>query len=218
MARSERKPAARKAAAADEGNRRAELIRAAGRLFVDKGFDATTIRDIADAVGMRSGSPFYHFKSKQDMLKAVMIEGLQSALAAQQEAMAGLRAPEEKFRALVQSHLRIILEDHTEFPVLLYEWRALSDESRAEVIAVKDRYEAVWQTTLKELKKAGLVNDDSKVARLLLFGALNWTVQWYRPDGSRSIDQIAQQLAGMLIGAAGRSPAAKAAKTPPPPR
>src|SRR3990167_7336826 len=83
MARSERKPAPRKAAASDEGNRRAELIRAAGRLFVDKGFDATTIRDIADAVGMRSGSPFYHFKSKQEMLKAVMIEGLQAALDAQ---------------------------------------------------------------------------------------------------------------------------------------
>ena len=79
MARSEKKPAARKAAAAAEGNRRAELIRAAGRLFVDKGFDATTIRDIAAAVGMRSGSPFYHFKSKQDMLKAVMIEGLTAA-------------------------------------------------------------------------------------------------------------------------------------------
>jgi AcrR family transcriptional regulator len=199
MARSERKPAARKAAAADEGNRRAELIRAAGRLFVDKGFDATTIRDIADAVGMRSGSPFYHFKSKQDMLKAVMIEGLQSALAAQQEAMSGLRTPEEKFSALVKSHLRIILEDHTEFPVLLYEWRALSDESRAEVIAVKDRYEAVWQTTLKELKKAGLVSDDSKVARLLLFGALNWTVQWYRPGGGLTLDQIAEHMIDFVL-------------------
>jgi AcrR family transcriptional regulator len=193
MARSlEKKSAARRTAAPDEGNRRAELIRKAGRLFLEKGYDATTIRDIADAVGMRSGSPFYHFRSKQDMLKAVMIEGLQSALAAQQEAIAGLRDPAEKFRALVRSHLRIILEDHTEFPVLLYEWRALSDESRAEVIAVKDRYEAVWQSTLKELKKAGMVKDDSKVARLLLFGALNWTVQWYRPGGGLTLDEIAR--------------------------
>lgn len=196
-----KKPAGRAAAAgaADEGNRRAELIRKAGRLFLEKGYDATTIRDIADAVGMRSGSPFYHFRSKQDMLKAVMIEGLQSALAAQEAAMAGLRTPEEKFRALVRSHLRIILEDHTEFPVLLYEWRALSDESRAEVIAVKDRYEAVWQSTLKELKKAGLVNDDSRVARLLLFGAMNWTVQWYRPGGGLGLDQIADHIINFVL-------------------
>jgi hypothetical protein len=133
------------------------------------------------------------------MLKAVMIEGLQSALASQEEAMAGLREPEEKFRALVKSHLRIILEDHTEFPVLLYEWRALSGESRAEVIAVKDRYEAIWQSTLKELKKAGLVNDDSKVVRLLLFGALNWTVQWFRPGGGLTLDQVADHLINFVL-------------------
>jgi len=199
MARTEKKPAPRKAVAADEGNRRAELIRAAGRLFVDKGFDATTIRDIADAVGMRSGSPFYHFKSKQDMLKAVMIEGLQAALDAQQAAVLGLKTPEERFRALVKSHLRIILEDHTEFPVLLYEWRALSEESRAEVIAVKDRYEAVWQPVLRDLKKAGRLGDDGKVARLLLFGALNWTVQWYRSGGGLTLDQIAEQAIDFFL-------------------
>ena len=201
MARETRKPAPRTAAnsAPDEGNRRAELIRAAGKLFLEKGYDATTIRDIAAAVGMRSGSPFYHFKSKQDMLRAVMVEGLQAALEVQQEALAGLRSPEEKFRALVHSHLRIILEFHAEFPVLLYEWRALSDESRAEVIAVKDRYEAVWQSVLRELKKAGLIRDDGRVVRLLLFGALNWTVQWYRPGGGLTLDQIAQRAIGLFL-------------------
>ncbi|HOG03511.1 MAG TPA: helix-turn-helix domain-containing protein, partial [Accumulibacter sp.] len=61
-----------------EANRRDELLRAAARLFVEKGFDATTTRDIAEAVGMRSGSPFYHFRSKQDLLKAAMIEGLEA--------------------------------------------------------------------------------------------------------------------------------------------
>ena len=188
-----------RASAADEGNRRAELIRAAGKLFVEKGFDATTIRDIADAVGMRSGSPFYHFKSKQDMLKSVMIEGLQAALTAQQAAIAGVRGAEARFRALIKSHLRIILEDHTEFPVLLYEWRALTDDSRAEVIAVKDRYEAVWQSVLKELMKAGLLKDDGRVTRLLLFGAFNWTVQWYRPDGEFTIDDIAERAVDLYL-------------------
>ena len=59
-----------------EANRREELLHAAARLFVEKGFDATTTRDIAEAVGMRSGSPFYHFRSKQELLKAAMIAGL----------------------------------------------------------------------------------------------------------------------------------------------
>jgi AcrR family transcriptional regulator len=188
-----------RAPGADEGNRRAELLRAAGRLFVEKGYEGTTIRDIADAVGMRSGSPFYHFKSKQDLLKSVMVEGMQAALEAQQQAIAGLRDPEAKFRALVRNHLRNIIEAHCEFPVLIYEWRSLTEESRAEVIAAKDRYEAVWQATLKELKKTGLVADDSRVTRLLLFGALNWVVQWYRPDGPLSLEQIADQAVALFL-------------------
>ncbi len=198
-ARTPARPAAAGGNATDEGNRRAELVRAAGRLFLEKGYDGTTIRDIADAVGMRSGSPFYHFKSKQDMLRAVMVEGLQAALAAQEAATAGLRRPEERFRALVRSHLHNIVEAHCEFPVLIHEWRCLSEESRAEVIAVKDRYEAAWQTTLRELKKVGLIGDDSGVARLLLFGALNWVVQWYRPGGGLNLDQIAERAAGLFL-------------------
>ena len=77
------KPATKSSAppATEEPNRRAELIRAAGRLFREQGYAATTVRDIAAAVGMRSGSPFYHFKSKQEMLKAVVLEGMQAALA-----------------------------------------------------------------------------------------------------------------------------------------
>ncbi|HJV94931.1 MAG TPA: TetR family transcriptional regulator, partial [Albitalea sp.] len=68
----------------DEGNRRQQLIKAAARLFRRKGFDATSTRDIAAAVGMQSGSPSYHFKSKQALLFAVMEEGMRSAIARQQ--------------------------------------------------------------------------------------------------------------------------------------
>ncbi|MFZ5510895.1 MAG: TetR/AcrR family transcriptional regulator [Pseudomonadota bacterium] len=188
------RPSASEPGGAEESNRRAELIRAAARLFREKGYDATTIRDIANAVGMRSGSPFYHFKSKQDMLRAVMSEGLQQALAALEQVAARPASPRDKFRGLIRAHLATILEPSADFiPVLLYEWRALDQESRAEVIAVKDRYEAIWQDCLGELKKAGLLRNDGKVERLLMFGALNWIAQWYKPGGGLSIDEIADQ-------------------------
>src|SRR5512141_1909323 len=76
------------AAERDDGNRRAELLRSAARLFHRKGFHATSTRDIAAAVGMQSGSPFYHFKSKGALLFAVMEEGMRSAIARQQQALA----------------------------------------------------------------------------------------------------------------------------------
>src|SRR3990167_7343873 len=71
----------------DAGNRRAELLRCAARLFRRQGYDATRTRDIAAAVGMQSGSPFYHFKSKGALLYAVMEEGMRSAIARQQQAL-----------------------------------------------------------------------------------------------------------------------------------
>lgn len=187
-------------ASADEGNRRAELLRAAARLFREKGYDATTIRDIANAVGMRSGSPFYHFKSKQEMLKAVMSEGLQQSLAALEAVAARHMPPRDKLRALIRAHLSTILEPRADFiPVLLYDWRALDQESRVEVIAVKDRYEHIWQECLSEAKHAGLLRRDGKVERLLMFGAMNWIVQWYRPGGGLSIDEIADRALDFFL-------------------
>jgi len=184
----------------DEGNRRAELIRAAGHLFREKGYDATTIRDIAAAVGMRSGSPFYHFKSKQEMLKAVVLEGMLSALESIEAVAARKLGPRETFQALIRAHLDTILRSGGDFaPVLLHEWRSLSDESRAEIVATKDRYEGIWQETLSDLKKAGCIRDDSSLARLLIFGSINWTAQWYRPDGKLSIDKLARRTAAFFL-------------------
>jgi len=193
-----RKPAA----AAEESNRRADIVRAAGRLFHEKGYSATTIRDIAKAVDMQSGSPFYHFKTKHDMLRAVVLEGMGAISAAVAQAAGAGKSPRATFEAMLRAHLEQLLgaQGRDFAAALLHESRHLDTVEQAAVVALKDRYEAMWQKALKDLKRAGLIADDSRVARLFLLGALNWTVQWYRPDGSKSIAQIARQLADFLIG------------------
>jgi AcrR family transcriptional regulator len=192
----------RAAVAVEEPNRRADIVRAAGRLFHEKGYSATTIRDIAGAVGMRSGSPFYHFKTKQDMLRAVVLEGLTAISTAVAEAAHSGKSPRDTFEAMLRAHLGQLLgaEGRDFAATLLHETRHLDPAVQAELVALKDRYEAMWQKALKDLKRAGLIADDSRVARLFLLGALNWTVQWYRPDGPQSIDQIARQLADLVLG------------------
>jgi len=191
-----------KPAVAEETNRRADIVRAAGRLFHEKGYSATTIRDIAGAVGMRSGSPFYHFKTKHDMLRAVVLEGIGAINDAVAQAANSGKSPRATFEAMLRAHLGQLLgaEGRDFAATLLHETRHLNPEVQAELVALKDRYESMWQKALKDLKRAGLIADDSQVARLFLLGALNWTVQWYRPDGSRTIEQIARQLADLLIG------------------
>jgi AcrR family transcriptional regulator len=181
-------------------NRRADLIRVSARLFREKGFDGTTIRDIADAVGMRSGSPFYHFKSKQEILAAVMEEGLNSGLPAAEAIVAGDLAPRARFRALLRSHLELVLgEGHDFVPVLLYDWRSLTPELRERVQVLRDRYDRLWQDTVKELTAAGLLRSDSAVARLLLMGAINYTVLWYKPGQGSNLDQIADEAVAMFL-------------------
>lgn len=202
-----RRPAAapRKPAPGDEANRRRALIREAARLFREKGFEGTTVRDIARAVGMRSGSPFYHFDSKEDLLFAVMEEGLIAGLEATQALLARDLSPRDKFHALVRSHLDTLFVSGADFiPVLLYEWRSLSEPNRARIVALKDRYDAIWQQMVRELCRAGLIATDSRLARLLLLGAINYMATWYRPGGELSLDQVAGQAAEFFL-ATGRS-------------
>src|ERR1700704_4235149 len=106
----------------NESNRREELLRVSARLFRQKGFDGTSIRDISSAAGMHSGSPFYHFKTKQDILVAVMEQGLAEGLRKTEEVMALTVPPEQKLVRLIRAQLGTILEDGSDFiPVLLYD-------------------------------------------------------------------------------------------------
>ncbi len=182
------------------GNRREELLRVCARLFREKGFDGTTIRDISAAAGMHSGSPFYHFRSKQEMLLAVMEQGLAEGLRRTEAVLAERAPPEEKFRRLVRAHLGTILEDGNDFiPVLLYDWRSLSTANRRRVIALKDSYDALWQRMVDELARAGRLPGDPRLARLLVLGAVNWAGQWYRAGGRLTLDQVAAQTARLFL-------------------
>ena len=185
----------------EEPNRRGDIVHAAGRLFAEKGYAATTIRDIAGAVAMQSGSPFYHFKTKQDMLRAVVLEGMGAINSAVAQAASAGKTPRATFEAMLRAHLEQLLgaAGRDFAATLLHESRHLDPAELAEVVVLKDRYEAMWQKALRGLKQAGLIADDSRVARLFLLGALNWTVQWYRPDGSKSVAQIARQLSSLLL-------------------
>jgi AcrR family transcriptional regulator len=193
--------ASRKSLIKDEPNRRVEIVRAASRLFAEKGYSATTIRDIAKAVDMQSGSPFYHFKTKHDMLRAVVLEGMEIITRSVSAAAAQGGTPREIFNAMLLAHLeQLLAEDGRHFAAtLLHESHHLDPAALAELIEQKDAYEALWQKALRELKRGGEIEDDSRVTRLLLMGALNWTVQWYRPNGGRTVKQIARQISGLLL-------------------
>jgi AcrR family transcriptional regulator len=178
----------------DDPGRRGQLIRESARLFREKGFEATSVRDIAAATGLQSGSWVYHFKTKQDILAAVMEEGLQRALERIEAIGREQLSPREHFRSLLRAHLDTILAPGQDFiPVLLYEWRALAKKSRPRVVALQRRYEAVWDEVIAQLQRSGEWAQPTRIDRLLMFGALNWMAHWYRPDGPFDVAQLADE-------------------------
>ena len=181
----------------DDGNRRQALISAAAQLFHRKGYDATSTREIAALVGMQPGSPFYHFGNKQDLLLAVMVEGMKQASQRQTAACAGLAdelTPREQLRALIRNQFDVLLGPDSDFiPVMLYEWRSLNAEQRQIITQIKDDYESAWTPVLQALHASGQLQAPVALARLMIFGALNWAVQWYQPPDPKSSTTAAKR-------------------------
>ena len=168
-----------------ESQRRSEVVLTAGRLFRQHGYERTTVRELARAVGLQSGSLFHHFRSKEEILVAVMNNGIQEVLDGGHEALAHYRAPADRLAALFRVHMWSMLHGAggDAMNALVYEWRSLSAPSQASVKALSDRYEAMWQQVVAAAVDAGLLRGDARVIKRCVLGAMNLTVQWYKPGG-----------------------------------
>lgn len=153
---------------------------------------------------MQSGSPFYYFKSKRALLHAVMQNGMREAQARQDTALAGLSAgspPRAVLRVLIRSHLDVLLGPDADFiPVMLLEWRSLTPPQQRAITTQKDVYEAAWMPALIALHRQGTLATRPEVARLFIFGALNWTVKWFDARGPLSLDALAEQALNLFVG------------------
>jgi TetR/AcrR family transcriptional regulator, cholesterol catabolism regulator len=181
-------------------NRREIIVKAAGRLFREKGYEGTSVRDLADAVGLQSGSLFFHFRSKEEILLSLLEGGLRRAVAILDRHLAAAVSPREKLSAILHGHLQAILDEERDaFYVVLRDWRTLSPHSRKKVIALRDEYENRIALSLSELAPSGLIPGNIRLFRLFLLGALNWTVQWYRPDGDLTIGELADSFLELVL-------------------
>ena len=186
----------------DDGNRRPALLSAAARLFRRQGFDATSTRDIAAAVGMHSGSPFYHFKSKSALLCAVMEEGMRSAIARQACAVQSVPPSPAlaQMRQLIRTHFDTLHGRGNDFvPVMLYEHRSLTDLQRVSLSKLQHEYEAAWTPVLEALHANGHLRAPVKLSRLLILGALSWSVQWFSARKGASLDELTDAAMALFL-------------------
>lgn len=169
------------------------ILLAAGKLFREKGFSATTVREIASGAQMLPGSLHYRYASKDEILIALMRRGIERAIAAVQTAVDGIRDPIERLRLGMRAHLKVLLSGEDALYVLLFDWRSLPASAREGVERERSKYESYWDGLLFEAAGTGRARQmiDLEAVREFGFGALNWVATWYRPDAGRTPEQIA---------------------------
>ncbi len=186
-----------------EDTPRGRLLAAAAHLFRVKGFERTTVRDLAQEVGIQSGSIFHHFRTKEEILRCVMEEVIHLNTDRLRGSMDGATSPQEKLLRLIKAELNSIVGDTGEaMAVLIFEWRCLKEDSQKYLLELRNHYERIWLNVLEEAKQQGLLAPDRDVVvlRRLLGGALAWTNYWYKTEGKMDIEQLAQQSLYMVFG------------------
>ena len=181
--------------------RRSEMFRTIAQLFRDRGFDATSVSDIARALGLTKAGLYHHFDSKEALLFEIMMFGLDKV---RDEVILPVRAigdPEERLRQLITRHARITTRGHGAVAHLQDEIRALPPPSRKQVEHRMRVYFDLVRGTLDELHAAGRLADvDRTVATFSLIGMILWLPRWFRQDGRLTQDHVAENIANLALG------------------
>lgn len=181
--------------------RRAEVTRAAARLFSERGYHGTSMQHLGDALGIQRGSIYAHIGSKEELLFDVVNEGAAHFLERAESVVAGSAFASVKLRRLLVGHIETAIEHLDAATVFLNEWRYLSDGPRSEIQAKRDHYEAMVRGVIEEGVRSGEFRDDADVrfAATLVLSAGNWTYAWYRPGGELGPTEIGERFATLVL-------------------
>lgn len=176
------------------------VLSTAARLFRERGIAGASMRGIARESGILLGSLTYRYPKKSDLLLAVMDAGVRRAVQAIEGVVEGTDAPLDRLRLALRAHLRELLAPDSAVWLLLHEWGRLPEESRSALRGVHQRYELVWQRLVEDASAAGQLSPglDLRLVHLFVFGAANSVAHWYRPDGGRTPDQIADAFSAFI--------------------
>ena len=182
--------------------RQAELLAIAADLFADRGYVATTVRDIADEAGILSGSLYHHFDSKESMIDEILSTFIDQTLASYEGVIAEKKGPKETFEGLVRTSLESMVESRSAILIYQNEARFLAAQPRFSYLSAAHRkFEKIWTDVLKKGVKSGEFRDsiDPKLVYRLVRDTV-WTApRWYRPGGSLKPERIIDQYLAVLV-------------------
>jgi TetR/AcrR family transcriptional regulator, cholesterol catabolism regulator len=188
------------AASAGTRPREGDLLAAATRLFRTRGFHATSMQDLGEALGMNRGSLYHYIDGKDDLLWMVLTRAFDLLEARVLPILASGAPPLDRLRRAIHEHLRVAADHADELSLVQIELRSLAPERRAEMIHRRDAYEAQWRAAISEgIADGSLRPFDVSLAGIGILSACNWFTQWYRPDGALSVDEVAERLCDLFL-------------------
>jgi AcrR family transcriptional regulator len=183
---------------------RQRILDAVARVFRDRGYAGARLTDIAEAAGMQAGSLYYHFASREELVEEVLRAGVQQAYDYMRGAVDALppgASAIDRLRAAVTAHLLAVVElgDYTSANIRIF--GQIPEEIRKRHLRDQRKFGAYLGKLLEAARDAGEIRSDLdlSVVRMLVFGALNWTVEWYEPGGRVSAEEIADQFLTMVL-------------------
>lgn len=181
-------------------NRKEQIVHIAAELFSQKGYPATSMRDIAEKMEMEAASLYNHIASKEEILHSICFSMADRFISAIDEVNDIYFNGEEKLRLAVKNHVQILTDKLPEAQVFLREWRHLNEENLAQFISLRDRYEKGIETILQTGIDENVFQEiDKKFATLNILSSVNWIVEWYNPKGKMNAAEVADKLCAFML-------------------
>ncbi len=187
---------------------REDVMDAAVRLFAERGYHGTSMRDLGRALGLQGSSLYSHIESKESLFISVVERGAELFEAAADRAMSIAEAPLPRLRALIRGHIDVILDHVDESRTFLNEARVLGGEDRTAVLEHRDRYERQFRQTLAAAIESGDVapGTDVRIATIFILSLLNAVDRWYDPRGRLDREELGEAMVCFILDGIGRSP------------
>lgn len=179
---------------------RDQILSAAAQIFSQKGFHATSMQDIADAVNLQKASLYHHVNSKQEILVDILDQALDLLIMNMEQVLLLPLPPDQMLHQAIQTYLTTIYDRRELASVLLLEHRSLEPELHARHIPRRDRFEQLWRELVRRgIDEGFFVSTDIDMSVRALLGVMNWSITWFRPEGDCSPDEVADQFANLFL-------------------
>ncbi|MEA2001016.1 MAG: TetR/AcrR family transcriptional regulator [Actinomycetota bacterium] len=181
---------------------RDDVVAAAGRLFAQRGFHGTSMRDLGEELGMLGSSLYSHVQGKNELLVEVIGRGAEFFNGVVTDATMADGPAVDELRHLVYGHVHVVVEHIDEARTFLFESRFLPEADRLKIVAMRDAYEEAYRSAIERAEEEGsLVQGiDARMTAIFILSVLNALIRWYRPSGKRQPADIAEEMWAFIAG------------------